>query len=128
MATILSPLVRCWRLLVWVGAVATGVLRMYTAAHPPSTSWEAPAWGWRSEGWYGSHSCTSRGSITAGHHQNRKRLDRVPHRDRLSSLPPLAYLGSIAHRASHAADFTDPSMTTRRLCHLPDDDPRDPTD
>ncbi len=35
-ATMLSPLVRGrWRVLVWVGGLATGVLRMYTGAHLP---------------------------------------------------------------------------------------------
>lgn len=36
MASKVSPLVRGpWRVLVWVGALATGVLRMYTGAHLP---------------------------------------------------------------------------------------------
>ncbi len=36
MATILSPRLRGpWRLLLWAGAVLTGILRMYTAAHLP---------------------------------------------------------------------------------------------
>ncbi len=36
MATVLSPHLRApWRLLLWAGAVLTGILRMYTAAHLP---------------------------------------------------------------------------------------------